>query len=270
MKEFFSIQEFSQLTGVETSTLRYWDDIGLFSPINRNPTNNYRYYSVEQILALNFVTVLSELDIPLKTIAELRKDREPQNMMRLLDQQEKKMDMELRNLRRRYSIIHARRELIMSGMAIDEEHVSLAEIDRKELILWPRNEYENEDDTFIAPLAAFIGKSHTFNVNLSFPVGGYYDDMDSFANGPLKPQHFISVDPTGQHIIEDGEYLTGYARGYYGLMGDLPERMTRYAEENGLVITGPVYVLYLFEEITTHTPEDYLAQVIVSVSKARQ
>ena len=95
MKELYTIQEFAQLSGVEASTLRYWDDIGLFSPIMRNPDNNYRYYALAQLLALNFVTVLSELDFPLKTIAELRQDRDPDSFMHLLDKQEKQMDMEM-------------------------------------------------------------------------------------------------------------------------------------------------------------------------------
>ena len=84
-KDFYTIQEYSQITGVETSTLRYWDDIGLFSPAMRNPDNNYRYYSLSQITSLNFITVLSDLEIPLKTIADLRKARDPQKLARILD-----------------------------------------------------------------------------------------------------------------------------------------------------------------------------------------
>ena len=86
MKDFFSVKEFSKLTGIETSTLRFWDDIGLFSPAKRDPENNYRYYSLAQITTVNFVSTLSNLNIPLKDIAKLRKDREPENLMRLLEQ----------------------------------------------------------------------------------------------------------------------------------------------------------------------------------------
>jgi DNA-binding transcriptional MerR regulator len=89
MSNIISIQEFSKLSGIEASTLRYWDELGLFSPLERNPENNYRYYSTAQLLALNFVTVLSDLAIPLKTIAQLRKDRDPEKLMDLLERQEK-------------------------------------------------------------------------------------------------------------------------------------------------------------------------------------
>jgi len=266
MDDYLSIQEFSKLSGVEASTLRYWDELGLFSPLMRNPDNNYRYYSTVQLLALNFVTTLSELEIPLKTIAELREGREPENLLDLLEKQEKLMDMEMRNLRLRYSIIHARRELINIGAKIDESEISVCSKEEIPMFLWQRNEYQ-EGDTFIQPLAGNINWTTENHINLSFPVGGFYDNMESFAKAPNRPDHFISIDPIGTHIQKAGDYLVGYVRGYYGDVGDLPERMITYAKEHSLYITGPVYVVYLFDEFCTKDPSRYLAQSSIAVSK---
>ena len=268
MEDILSIQEFSKVSGVEASTLRYWDEIGIFCPIKRHPENNYRYYSSAQLLALNFVTVLSDLEIPLKTIAELRKERDPDKLLSLLEKQEHQMDMEMRRLRMRYSIIHARRELINLGAKVDENTISVEELDEKAMILWPRNEY-TEDSTFIEPLAAYVAQTSEFHINLSFPVGGYYDNIDVFRKSMLQPSHFLSVDPTGNHIKKAGEYLVGYTRGYYGELGDLPERMAAYAKSNSLNITGPVYVLYLWEEICTNDTSQYLAQCSIAITRKR-
>jgi len=269
MKHFFSVHEFSEISGVEASTLRYWDDIGLFSPIKRDPENNYRYYSLEQLLALNFVCTLRDLDFPLKTIAELRSDRAPENLLTLLEKQERQLDMELRNLRLRSSIIHARQELIRLGLRAEENSISVIKREERALILWPRNEYE-EGNTFMEPLATFVNQASDLYINLSFPVGGYWDDLDSFIRGPGRPDHFISIDPIGTHIMRAGDYLAGYCRGYYGEMGDLPERMGQYVKDNSINITGPVYTMYLHEEIATHDPEQYLAQVCVAISHKKR
>ena len=268
MNDYLSIQAFSKLSGVEASTLRYWDDLGLFSPLMRNPENNYRYYSTVQLLALNFVTVLSDLEIPLKTIAELRNERDPEKLLALLEKQEHIMDMEMRRLRQRYSIIHARRELIYFGMKVDENQISVMQKDEKAMILWPRNEYQ-EGDTFIEPLAAFVNQTGEHHINLSFPVGGYYDSMESFHKASGCPQHFISIDPIGTHIANAGEYLVGFTRGYYGDLGDLPARMIAYAEENSLNIYGPVYIMYLHDEICVKDESRFLAQSSIAVSKKR-
>ena len=268
MNDSLSIHEFSRISGVEASKLRYWDEIGIFTPLKRNPENNYRYYSAAQLLALNFVTVLSDLEIPLKTIAELRKERDPEKLLALLEKQEIQMDMEMRSLRQRYSIIHSRRELINMGVNIDEDSVSILHLDERAMILWPRNEYK-EDDTFIEPLSAHVAQTGDLHINLSFPVGGYYDDLKSFVKAPGCPNHFLSIDPIGTHIRKAGDYLVGFVRGYYGDMGDLPERMASYAKENSINVTGPTYVIYLNEEISTKDPSQYLAQCSVAVSKKR-
>jgi len=268
LAETLSIQEFSKISGVESSTLRYWDEIELFSPLMRNPENNYRHYSNVQLLALNFVTTLSSLDIPLKTIADLRDERDPEGLLEILERLEKRMDMEMRDLRERYSIIHARRELIQMGIKIDEGALSVMHLESRQMIVWPRNEYR-EGDTFLEPLTKHISETNEHHINLSFPVAGRHDDMESFINAPGRPDNFVSIDPIGTYERKAGDYLVGYVRGYYGQLGDLPERMNVYANENSLKLSGPVFTMYLHEEICTADPSQYLAKISVAVEKKR-
>ena len=268
MEDILSIQEFSRISGVESSTLRYWDEIGIFTPLKRHPENNYRYYSAAQLLALNFVTVLSDLEIPLKTIAELRKERDPEKLLALLEKQEHQMDMEMRRLRQRYSIIHTRRELINLGARVEVEAISVEHLEEKAMILWPENIY-SENGTFIEPLSEFIAQTADLHINLSFPVGGYYSSLEAFAETPDRPDHFVSIDPIGTHVRKAGEYLVGYTHGYYGDLSDLPERMLAYASEHSLNIIGPAYILYLLEEICTKDPSKYLAQCSVGITRRK-
>ena len=269
MNHTLSIHEFSKISGVESSTLRYWDEIGIFSPVMRNPENNYRHYSPAQLPALNFVTTLSELEIPLKTIAELRSERDPENFLELLERQEKQMDMEMRNLRQRYSIIHARRELINMGMKADINEVTIMHMEERAMFLWPRNVYK-EGENFIDALARFVSHTGEFHINLSFPVAGYHDNLESFARAPDRPDHFLSIDPIGTYTRKAGDYVTGFARGYFGEVGDLPERMIEYTRRNSINASGPVYTIYLHEEICTTDPDQYLAKCTVAVSKKRK
>jgi DNA-binding transcriptional MerR regulator len=269
MGDTVSIQEFSQLTGIDPSTLRFWDGIGLFSPLSRNPENNYRHYSKAQLLALNFVTSLSALDVPLKTIAELRDERNPEGFLELLQNLEKDMDMEMRDLRQRYSIVHARRELISMGLKVEETEITVLPLEDMSMILWPRNEYK-EGDTFLDPLSAHLAHTGEHHINLSFPVAGRHDNMESFKKAPGCPDNFLSIDPIGIYTRAAGNYLVGFARGYYGEVGDLPDRMTAYARENHFLITGPVYTMYLHDEICTKDPSQYLAKCSVQVEQKRR
>jgi len=289
MKEYLSIKEFSKLSGIEQTTLRYWDDIGLFSPAKRNPENNYRYYSPEQIITVNFVTVLSELNIPLKTIGEMESGRTPERIVGLIEQQEKQLDVEMRRLRDCFSIIHTRRELINYGTRLKEgfrvvdgirvdrnstsdkgtwvnsKSVAVLRRDGRSYILGPRNEWKT-GEPFYEYFMKFCDAAEDMRINLSFPIGGYHESMSSFLEAPGEPDYFISLDPAGNRKFEAGKYLIGFYHGYYGMFGDLPERMAAYAKDHSLNLVGPVYTVYLLDEVCMPESSQYLAQISVAIS----
>lgn len=267
MERFLSIKKFSEISGIEVSTLRYWDNIGLFSPIRRNKKNDYRQYSLAQLIPLNFITVLSDIDVTLKDIGELGNERNPQKFMTLIDRQEKQLNMAMNKLRISYSIIHARRELVSYGMTVDDKEISVMHREDKPIILGPRNDYTNGG--FIDALASFVKASKKLRINLRLPVGEYHESMESFVNTPNQPEYFFSLDPTGYTQRKAGNYLVGFARGYYGKLGDLPERMASYAKEKSLTLSGPVYTMYLLDELCTQDPSQFLAQSCVAVSKKK-
>ena len=289
MKDYLSVKEFSRLSGIEQTTLRYWDDIGLFSPARRDPDNNYRYYSPQQIIAVNFITVLSELNIPLKVIGELEKERTPQKIVNLIEAQERMLDAEMRRLRDMYSIIHTRRELINYGIRleegfntdggrivddgtpkdggvwIDENEIAILFREERAYILGPRNVWP-EDGSFYEPFVNFCGSADDLRVNLNFPIGACHDSMDGFVKAPGQPDYFISLDPSGNRKRAAGKYMIGFCRGYYGSFGDLAEKMMAFAAEKKLRLAGPVYSMYLHDEVCVRDLDRYLVQVSVAVT----
>ena len=292
MKNLLSIHEFSKFSGVEASTLRYWDSIGLFSPVKRDPETNYRFYTPDQIIAVKFITVMSGLKIPLKMIGELKKERSPAKIVRLIENRQKLLDMEMKRLRESYSIIHARLDLIQHGMRIEDGYYIKDGVridkgystdggtwaDESEIIVLRRDDLSyifgpeikwSEDEMFHDPYAEFCTQAEQLRINLSFPVGAYHENMDDFSAAPGCPKQYISLDPTGNMKRPKGEYLIGYTRGYYGQLGNIAERMNDYAAKNSLKIEGPVYTIYLHDEICIEDPAQYLSQVSVAVKKGK-
>jgi len=289
MKDYLSVKEFSKLSGIEQTTLRYWDDIGLFSPARRDPDNNYRYYSPQQIISVNFITVLSDLNIPLKTIGELERERTPAKIVELIETQEMILDMEMRRLREAYSVIHARRQMINFGMTlaegfyevdgrkaegqpesgkgtwVDESSIAVLVREDRNYITGPLNEWP-EDGSFYEPFVNFCGAAEDMRLNLNYPIGAIHNSYEEFLKAPGQPNHFISLDPTGNKIRKKGKYMVGFSRGYYGIFSDIAERMDAYAKKHKIKTSGPVYAMYLLDEICMRDQEDYLVQVSVAVS----
>ncbi|MDR0906076.1 MAG: MerR family transcriptional regulator [Oscillospiraceae bacterium] len=266
--DLLSIKDFSVFSGIKQSVLRYYDELGLLSPVKRGE-NNYRYYSPQQIVTVKLINVLNDLNTTLKEIGELEKHRTPESILDLLIRQENKFDAEMRRLQAAYSITHVFRGLIQAGIAADEFRISVVEADALPIILGPVNDFA-ENHIFYETFMRFGQQAHNARVNMSYPVGGFFDSIESFTAEPSQPSRFFSLDPTGLESKAAGRYLVGYTRGYYGEMGDIGDRLLAYAEEHTLSFNGPLYVIYMLDEISIKDTSQYLAQVSVQVSNKRR
>ena len=265
-QDLLSIKEFSSLTGIRQSTLRHYDDVKLFQPVKRGE-NGYRYYSAPQAVAINFIQVMNSLNIPLRQISEIQKNRTPKRMLDLLHKQELRLHQELLRLHQAYTLIHTYREIIQEGLLADEDAICTKWMEDLPISLGKVNDFSS--GSFYDSFFHYVKKTEQQNVDAACPVGGYYRDFNAFFEAPGQPTRYFSITATGTDRKDAGEYLLGYARGYYGQVGDLPRRMREYAEENGFLFTGPVYETYLHDEISITEPNQYLIQAAVPIRRPR-
>jgi DNA-binding transcriptional MerR regulator len=270
MKEdqLLSMKAFSDFIGISQSTLRYYDEIGLFCPVLRKE-NNYRYYLPQQIITIKIIHVLTTLGVPLKQISEVENGRRPEVIQEILTAQERVLDAQIRSIQESYSIIHTLRQLIQVGCAANVDEISECQSEEQALVMGPVNDFKDYK-SFYETFIHFCKQAPDLRINLSYPVGGYFESMDAFLEAPSQPTRFFSLDPNGQHRKSGGRYLTGYTRGYYGQMGDTPERLAAYADAHNLCFCGPLYVIYLHDEICIKDPNQYLSATSVLVEPQKE
>jgi effector-binding domain-containing protein len=150
------------------------------------------------------------------------------------------------------------------GINVDVSTVAVMHRDDRAMILGSRNEWK-KGKGFIEPFTRFCQQAEDLRINLSYPISGIHDAWADFLKAPGEPHHFVSMDPTGNHRRKAGNYVVGFVRGYYGEFGDLSERMANFIKENSLTVTGPVYSMYLQDEICIIDPSKFLTQVCVAV-----
>jgi DNA-binding transcriptional MerR regulator len=263
-----SIKEFANFTGLPESTLRYYDTIGLLSPEIRGE-NRYRYYSPLQTITVEFIKVLTRVGVPLSAIKELHEKRTPPSVLDLLTQQENKLDRQLRELQAAYSIIHTYRNNIQAGLSVPEhDEIQVRELDEAYINLGPAADFSNTD-TFYDPFMEFCNTALENKIDLHYPIGGYYENIDVFVRTPSQPTRFFSLDPHGNCKRSAGPYLVAHNKGYYGEFGGLPLKLLAYSEAQGLALVGPLYITYLLDEISLADHHQYLSQIAVGVSKKR-
>jgi DNA-binding transcriptional MerR regulator/effector-binding domain-containing protein len=268
---YLSIGEFARIVGITPHSLRVYDNKGIFSPAMRGNglENDYRYYSPMQITTVKMIRVLTKLGVPHKAMREIAAERTPEKLIKLLRKQKEELAGEIRFLKEAHSIIATFLDFMTEGLLADESEMFVREVPETRIILGGPNEYEDGRE-FYAAFARFCAARHTPELNLSYPIGGYFDSMEGFLNAPSRPVRFFSHDPIGEETIAAGLYLTGYTRGYYGQTNGLPKRMSKYANRNGLTFVGPVYNTYLLDELSIAEPDQYLLQVSASVSETRR
>ena len=71
----FTVGEFSRIAQVSKRLLRYYDEIGLLKPMLTDPFTGYRYYSAEQLPALNRILALKDLGLALDQIQRILKGK---------------------------------------------------------------------------------------------------------------------------------------------------------------------------------------------------
>lgn len=64
----YTIGQFSRICQVSPKALRHYEKLGLLVPFKVDETNQYRYYTREQLDSIKAITFLKDLGIPLKTI----------------------------------------------------------------------------------------------------------------------------------------------------------------------------------------------------------
>jgi DNA-binding transcriptional MerR regulator/effector-binding domain-containing protein len=100
----FRIGEFSKIAQVSGRLLRYYEEIGLFSPIYTDKATGFRYYSAEQMPELNRILALKDLGLSLDQIRRMLNDQisidEMQGMLLLKKAEiERHLQAELKRIR---------------------------------------------------------------------------------------------------------------------------------------------------------------------------
>jgi DNA-binding transcriptional MerR regulator/effector-binding domain-containing protein len=260
-----SISKFASFTGMSRSAVIFYDEHGLFFPKSRGE-NGYRYYSPMQVVTVNFVNTLRSLDIPVKKIRELAHERSPEELIELLIEQDDILGGEIDRLVEAKKVISTMLGNIQNGFNINEDEISVRFMASTRVNLGAENRFA-KGDTFYKPYLDYCNHVRECGQNLNYPIGGYFNSIDAAIDEPGKPAGFFSLDPDGHDKKPAGRYLVGYCRCYYGDPGDIATRMLAYAREHELPLKGPVYQLYLFDEISLNKHDHYLLQTCVRIAE---
>ncbi len=89
----YQISQFSKISNTSIQTLRYYDSLQLLKPKVIGESNNYRYYTNEELVKLRIIKRLKKMGFQLKEIAEIIKKYDEKKLV----SHKSKLEMEIAN-----------------------------------------------------------------------------------------------------------------------------------------------------------------------------
>ena len=97
-ERYLTTGEFAKIAGVKKHTLFHYDEIGLFRP-KITQENGYRCYTFAQLDEFDMISMLRELDMPLREIGAYLQHRSPDTLAALLQEEDRLISAHLQRLR---------------------------------------------------------------------------------------------------------------------------------------------------------------------------
>ncbi|MGN0453457.1 MAG: MerR family transcriptional regulator [Ruminococcus sp.] len=108
----FQIGEISHFFDIPASTLRYWEEMGVLTPA-KDRSNNYREYTIEDLMSISDVIFYKNLGLPLKTIRQMESTT-PQQHYHLFEKKLSELQQQQLELQQRMEKLRCHMEAIQT------------------------------------------------------------------------------------------------------------------------------------------------------------
>lgn len=287
MKDYYTIGEISELYGIGTDSLRYYEEIGVLEP--KRGKNGYRLYRLKDICRLNIIRDLLQLGFSMKQVKAYMESLNLDNTMRMLEDEKKSIHQQKEKLRFAEQSIEKRMEHIMKYR--NEEEASYREVPYPNRYCLQLNEDITRDDEVDFAIKR-LQKRHedkirsigdqNFGASLStadVKNGIYYlfhsvffilQSGEEGSSGFRENYDFRgNYDFQGNYdfLLPKGTYLCTFYRGEYRQSPQRALELLEEASRRGYRITGDILELYPIDNRYTMKPEEFVTELQIRVEK---
>lgn len=267
---YFTTGEFAKLCRVNKRTLFHYDDIGLFRPAITDE-NGYRYYSYRQFEIFLIISMLKELNVPLKEMKAYLDGRTPEQLLDFSRQKIEEVNQKITKLNRIKHLLEEAIDFTNKGLHANCDEVTLEEQEEECLI---RSELLSEENTkdYIKWMLAYTNfESETLSEDTSF-VGTMLSKESIMSGNYMNSAYFFVKTRDISHSNArkpKGLYAVAYHRGSYETIGKTYDELKGFCAKNQLYMGNFSYEESLLETNALKNENHYITQITVAVEKIR-
>lgn len=265
----FTTGEFAKLCGVTKHTLFHYDEMGVFRP-GLKGENGYRYYSLPQLEVFHVIATLRELGMGLREIKAYLDRRSPEELVRLLEREERALGEKLAELRRMRDLVRRKAALTREAMAADRTAIVWKEEREAYFVMTPAGSFATSRET-AESLAGHVRYCEDHGIYSPYALGSIIPlaaaAAGNFDTGYSHVYTRVDRPPRGVAVYTrpGGTYLAACHVGGYERVGETYGRMLRYAGEKGLPLKGPFFEDSLLDELSVPGYDNYVLQMSVLI-----
>jgi len=268
------IGDFSRLSWVSIKTLRYYDEMGLFKPIEVDRLTGYRYYSVSQLPRLHRILFLKDLGLSLEQIAQvLDEGVSPEQLRGMLLLKRAELQQHIAGEQEQLARVEARLNSIELEDRMPDYDIFIKQVE-PQLVAGVR-------DT----LARYPEVGRLFEEVYGYLARQGVSGFDLIGTAIWHDQDFKTNDIDGEAVVflkqsvQEGGRVKVYElpaakvasfvhKGAYNRLSQASEAIGRWIEANGYSIVGPNREIYLYcPEPVRQDNESYVTEIQFPVEK---
>ncbi len=268
------IGDFSKLSQVSIKTLRYYDEMGLFRPINVDRFTGYRYYSASQLPRLHRILALRDLGLSLDQIAQvLDEGVSPEQLRGMLRLKRAELQQHIAGEQERLARVEARLNTIDLEDTMPDYDVVIKQIE-PQLVAGVRDTLASypEVGRLFTEVYGHLARHGVNGLDLIGAAIWHDDeyktsDIDGEAVAYLK-QPIPEDEQVKVYELPAATMASVVHKGAYNSLNQAYEAIGRWIEANGYKIAGPNREIYLYCTQPVRQDDDlYVTEIQFPVAK---
>jgi effector-binding domain-containing protein len=268
------IGDFSRLSRVSIKTLRYYDEMGLFKPIDVDRFTGYRYYSASQLPRLNRILALRDLGLSLEQIAQvLDEGVSPEQLRGMLRMKRAELQQQIAGEQARLARVEARLNTIELEDRMPDYDVIIKQIE-PQLVTGVRDTLSSYPEVGRL-LGEVYGHLVRYGVKGSDLVAAAIWHDDEYKTSDIDGEAVVYLKqsiPEGGRVkvyeLPAATVASVVHKGAYNRLNQAYEAIGRWIEANGYRIAGPNREIYLYcTEPVRQDDDSYVTEIQFPVEK---
>ncbi|WP_312107966.1 MerR family transcriptional regulator [Brevibacillus reuszeri] len=245
MEAYFRIGEISTMFNIPLQTLRYYDKIGLFSPVHINRDTGYRTYSLSQLPLLHRIKKFKSMELPFSEIKELAATQwDAERMDQVYAVQLERLEQKMRELEAVKIELEAKRHRLLTLQSQPKNQIFVREYEARQVFCKSIDvsTYKEQEAEYYRTFLPFSNQLDYINLEPGFIV-----TQSAFFQERMNPSYLFLVNPTvvpeefQSHRLAGGAYLTFLIEDSHANSPIYYSLLRKHILEQEIEIVSPVY-----------------------------